>query len=174
MTVLLTFQIPDVFYLDKVHGIQAADHDADDHAGHDLQGRMADHLLQMHILQKRRVLFADVDPLFDHLVEHFGLLARLVAHTHCIVHGDDGDHTGHSKNSRTDSLAAMTIAQTVALWALGIPPSPHILSSWNLPSRIKLMMVLSTCATNQPTMETVNISLTENNSLINCIVCSPS
>ena len=31
MTVLLTFQIPDVFYLDKVHGIQAADHDADDH-----------------------------------------------------------------------------------------------------------------------------------------------
>ena len=67
---------------------------------------MADHLLQMHILQKRRVLFADVDPLFDHLVEHFGLLARLVAHTHCIVHGDDGDHTGHSKNSRADSLAA--------------------------------------------------------------------
>ena len=49
-----------------MHGIQAADHDADDHAGHDLQGRMADHLLQMHILQKRRVLFADVDPLFDH------------------------------------------------------------------------------------------------------------
>lgn len=44
MTVLLTFQIPDVFFLDKVHGIQAADHDADDHAGHDLQGRMADHL----------------------------------------------------------------------------------------------------------------------------------
>ena len=99
MTVLLTFQIPDVFFdLDKVHGIQAADHDADDHAGHDLQGRMADHLFQMHILQKRRVLFADVDPLFDHLVEHFGLLARLVAHTHCIVHGDDSDHTGHSKN----------------------------------------------------------------------------
>lgn len=51
MTILLPFQIPDVFCLDKVHGIQAADHDADDHAGHDLQGRMADHLLQMHILQ---------------------------------------------------------------------------------------------------------------------------
>ena len=57
MTVLLTFQIPDVFYLDKVHGIQAADHDADDHAGHDLQGRMADHLLQMHILQKTESSF---------------------------------------------------------------------------------------------------------------------
>ena len=29
MTILLPFQIPDVFCLDKVHGIQAADHDAE-------------------------------------------------------------------------------------------------------------------------------------------------
>ena len=27
------------FYLDKVHGIQAADHDADDHAGQDVYKR---------------------------------------------------------------------------------------------------------------------------------------
>jgi len=52
---------------------------------------------------------------------------------------------------------AMTMAQTVALWALGIPPSPHIRSNWNLPSRIKLMMVFSTCATNQLRSETVRI-----------------
>lgn len=52
---------------------------------------------------------------------------------------------------------AMTMAQTVALWALGIPPSPHIRSSWNLPSRIKLMRVFSTCATSQLRSETVRI-----------------
>ena len=46
---------------------------------------------------------------------------------------------------------------TVALWALGIPPSPHIRSNWNLPSRIKLMTVFSTCATNQLRSETVRI-----------------
>ena len=51
----------------------------------------------------------------------------------------------------------MTMVQTVALWALGIPPSPHIRSNWNLPSRIKLMMVFSTCATNQLRSETVRI-----------------
>ena len=56
---------------------------------------------------------------------------------------------------------AITMAQTVALWALGMPPSPHMRSSWNLPSRIKLMRVFSTCATNQPRSDTVRIGLNE-------------
>ncbi len=46
----------------------------------------------------------------------------------------------------------MAMAQTVALCALGIPPSPHIRSSWNLPSKTKLMMVFNTCA-NEPAEE---------------------
>ena len=33
-----------------------------------------------------------------------------------------------NQGEEPEANAAMTIAQTVALWALGIPPSPHILS----------------------------------------------
>ena len=59
----------------------------------------------------------------------------------------------------TPALRPVTIAmaQTVALCALGIPPSPHIRSNWNLPSRMKLMMVFSTCATNQLRSDAVKI-----------------
>ena len=60
----------------------------------------------MHILKEWSVFFADVDPLLDHLVEHLCLFAGLVAHTHCIVHGDNGDYAGHCKDSRADALAA--------------------------------------------------------------------
>ena len=59
-------------------------------ACHYLQRCMADHFLQMHILKERCILFADVDPLIDHLIEHLGLLAGLMPHAHCIVHRDDG------------------------------------------------------------------------------------
>ena len=42
-----------------------------------------------------------------------------------------------AESTPTQRPVAMTMAQTVALWALGIPPSPHMRSNWNLPSRIK-------------------------------------
>ena len=50
------------------------------------------------------------------------------------------------------------MAQTVALWALGIPPSPTIRSSCNLPARSELMVVLMSCAVSHPRMDTVKIS----------------
>ena len=53
---------------------------------------------------------------------------------------------------------ATTMAQTVALWALGIPPSPTIRSSCSLPARSELMVVLISCAVSHPRMETVRIS----------------
>ena len=65
---------------------------------------MADHFLQMHVLQERGVLFTDLDPLVDHLVQHLCLLAGLMAHAHGVVHGDDGHHTGHCKNGRVNAL----------------------------------------------------------------------
>ena len=60
----------------------------------------------MHVLQEGCVLLAHVDPLRDQLVQHFCLLAGLMAYAHGIVHRDDRDHTGHCKNGRVDPLAA--------------------------------------------------------------------
>ena len=37
---------------------------------------------------------------------------------------------------------ATTMAQTVAEWALGIPPAPHMRSGMNFPTRMRLMMTL--------------------------------
>ena len=51
--------------------------------------------------------------------------------------------------------------QLERMWALGIPPSPHMRSSWNLPSRMKLIRVLSTCATNHARSDTVRMRLNE-------------
>ena len=67
---------------------------------------MADHFLQMHILKERCILFADVDPLIDHLIQHLGLLAGLMPHAHCIVHRDDRHNARHGKNSRINTYTA--------------------------------------------------------------------
>ena len=50
-----------------MHGIQAADHDADDHAGHDLQGRIlaAKALDLMYGKAKKSTLGADGKPLTE-------------------------------------------------------------------------------------------------------------
>ena len=66
---------------------------------------MADHFLQVHVLEEGGVLFRYVDPLLDHLVQHLGLFAGLAADTHGVVHRDDGDDCGHRKDCRTEALA---------------------------------------------------------------------
>ena len=50
------------------------------------------------------------------------------------------------------------MAHTVALWALGMPPSPTIRSSCSFPARMELMVVLISWAITHPKMEMVRIS----------------
>ena len=71
-----------------------------------LQRRVADHFLQVHILQKGSVFLAYIDPLGNHLVQHLCLFTGLVPDAHGIVHGDDSHHTGHRKNRRGNPGAA--------------------------------------------------------------------
>ena len=67
---------------------------------------MADHLLQMHVLQERSILLAHFDPLIDHLVQDLGLLTSLMPHAHGIVHGNDRHHACHCKNGRVNTHTA--------------------------------------------------------------------
>ena len=67
------------------------------------------------------------------------------------------NNTLRKKLFRDMSRAAMQFLSIIALCALGIPPSPHIRSSWNLPNRTKLMMVFNTCAMNQLRSDAVKI-----------------
>ena len=91
---------------------------------------MADHFLQMHILQKGSVFLAHIDPLGDHLVQHLCLLSGLVPDAHSIVHGDNSHHAGHRKNGRGDPGAApgnnghSTDGRTVCAGHTAIAPHP--------------------------------------------------
>ena len=99
-------RLPAPLILHQTHGIEEADDHADHNACHNLKRCMPHHLFQVQILQQRRVLFADVDPLLDHLVQHLGLLAGLIPDTHGVVHRDDGQHAGNCKNRRSNAFAA--------------------------------------------------------------------
>ena len=81
---------------------QKAHQRAEQHACYDLQRRVTDHFLQVHILQKGSIFLAYIDPLGDHLVQHLCLLAGLVPDTHSIMHGDDRYNAGNRENGRRD------------------------------------------------------------------------
>ena len=82
------------------HRHDKAQHNAERRAGQNFDRCMTDHFLELFAMGKLKLLDPLVHPFGKKAVQNLCLLAGLIAHTHGIVHNDDGQHSRNGKGGR--------------------------------------------------------------------------